>query len=98
MSSLYFGFVYSVSLKLESRDLISAGIHEYCTVDEILVFGRETGFPTQTLQRCYMYQSPQEMETKLINVHKSCYLVLILDSYCKRLPLSLLSYPDVNTI
>ncbi len=45
---------------------ICIGIHEQCTVAEILVFGRETGFPTQTLQRQYMYKSPQEMETKLI--------------------------------
>ncbi len=75
-----------------------AGIHEHCTVAEILVFGRETGFPTQTLQRWYIYQSPQEMETKLINVNKSCYLVFILDSHSKRLLLSFLSYPGVNTI
>ncbi len=34
----------------------------------------------------------------LINVNKSCYFVLILDSHSKRLLLSLLSYPDVNTI
>jgi DNA-binding transcriptional regulator YiaG len=34
-----------------------------------LVFGRETGFPTQTLQRWgYVYKSPQGMETNLINV------------------------------
>ncbi len=32
------------------------GIHEHCTVAEILVFGRETSFPTQTLQRYYMYK------------------------------------------
>jgi hypothetical protein len=70
----------------------------YSTVNEILVFGRETGFPTQTLQRWYMYKSPQEMETNLINFNKSCYLVLIFDSHSQRLLLSLLSYPDVNTI
>jgi hypothetical protein len=35
------------------------GIHEHCTVAEILVFGRETGFPTQTLQRWYKYKSLQ---------------------------------------
>jgi hypothetical protein len=75
---------------------LCVGIHEHCTVDEILVFGRETGFPTQTLQRLYMYRSPQEMETNLINFNKSCYLVLIFDSHSQRL--SLLSYPDVNTI
>ncbi len=68
------------------------------TVAEILEFGRETGFPTQTLQRWYMYKSTQQMETNLINVSKSCYLVLILDSHYKRLLLSLLSYPDVNAI
>jgi hypothetical protein len=33
----------------------SVNIHEHCTAAEILVFGRETGFPTQTLQRWYMY-------------------------------------------
>ncbi len=76
----------------------SVGIHENCTVAEILVFGRETGIPTQTLQRWYMYKSPQETETNLINVNTSCYLVLILDSHSKRLLLSLLSYPDINTI
>jgi hypothetical protein len=27
--------------------ITSVGIHEHCTVTEILVFGRETGFPTQ---------------------------------------------------
>ncbi len=45
-----------------------------------------------------MYKSPQEIETNLINDNKSCYLVLILESHSKRLLLSLLSYPDVNTI
>jgi hypothetical protein len=44
----------------------SVGIHEHCTVTEILVFGRETGFPTQILQRWYLHTSPQEMETNLI--------------------------------
>jgi hypothetical protein len=51
---------------------ICIGIHEQCTVAEILVFGRETGFPTNTLQRQYMYKSPQEMETNLINFCQSC--------------------------
>ncbi len=46
------------------------GIHEHCTAAEILVFGRETGFPTQTLQRWYMYKSHQEMETNLIGFLK----------------------------
>jgi hypothetical protein len=41
------------------------GIHENCTAAEILVFGRETGFLIQTLQRWYMYKSHQEMETNL---------------------------------
>jgi hypothetical protein len=50
----------------------SVCIHEHCTVAEILVFGRETGFPTQTLQRWYMYKSPQGMETNLINVCQHC--------------------------
>ncbi len=27
--------------------VVSDGVHEHCTVTEILVFGRETGFPTQ---------------------------------------------------
>jgi hypothetical protein len=42
-----------VRLKLASVLLgasSSVGIHEHCTVAEILVFGRETGFSTQTLQ------------------------------------------------
>jgi hypothetical protein len=32
---------------LRQRLLISFGIHEHFTVTDILVFGRETGFPTQ---------------------------------------------------
>ncbi len=76
----------------------SVDIHEHCTLAEILVFGRETGFPTQTLQRWYMYKSPQEMDKNwLCNVNKSCYLVLILDSHSKRFLLGLLSY-SYNTI
>ncbi len=43
----------------------SVGIHEHCTVAEILVFGRETSFPIQTLRRWYMQKSHQEMETNL---------------------------------
>ncbi len=49
----------------------SVGIHEHCTEAEILVFGRETGFPIQTLQRCYMYKSHQEMETNSIIFFKA---------------------------
>jgi hypothetical protein len=49
----------------------SVGIHEHCTAAEILVFGRETGFPIQTLQRWYMYKSDQEMETNLIMSFKA---------------------------
>jgi hypothetical protein len=45
-----------------------------------------------------MYKSPQEIEMNLININKSCYLVLILDSHSKRFLLSLLNCPDVNTI
>jgi hypothetical protein len=48
--------------------LACVGIHEHCTVTEILLFGRETDFPTQILQRWYLYKSLQEMETNLINV------------------------------
>jgi hypothetical protein len=56
---------------------------------EILVFGRETGFPIKTLQRWYMYKSHQEMETNLIMPFKAVtYLVLILESHSKRLLLS----------
>jgi hypothetical protein len=29
----------------------SVGFHKHCTVAKILIFGRETGFPTLTLQR-----------------------------------------------
>jgi hypothetical protein len=42
------------------------GIHEHCTAAEILVFGRETGFPIQTLQRWYTYKSHHEIETNMI--------------------------------
>ncbi len=59
------------------------GIHKNFTVTDILVFGRETGFPTQTLQRWYLYKSLQEMETNLINVCQSWYWVLILDGHSK---------------
>ncbi len=52
--------------------LVSVCIHEHCTVAEILAFGRETGFSTQTLQRWYMYKSPQEIEANLANVFQSC--------------------------
>jgi hypothetical protein len=45
-----------------------------------------------------MYKSPQEIETNLIIIDKSCYLVLILDSQSKRFLHSILSYLDVNTI
>jgi dihydroorotase len=45
---------------------LCVGIHEHCTVTEILVFGRETGFLTQIQQRWFLYKSPQEMETNLI--------------------------------
>ncbi len=37
--------------------IASVDIREHCTVAEILVFGRETGFPSLTLQRWYMYKS-----------------------------------------
>ncbi len=40
----------------------SVGIHEHCSLAEILELGRETDFSTQTLQRWYMYKSPQEIE------------------------------------
>ncbi len=56
-----------------------------CRYSWSLEFGRETGFPTQILQRWYMYNSTQQMGTNLINVSKSCYLVLFLDSHYKRL-------------
>jgi hypothetical protein len=36
-----------------------------------LLFGRETCFPVQTLQRWYMYKSHQEMETNLIMSFKA---------------------------
>jgi hypothetical protein len=60
-----------VRLKLASVLLgasSSVGIHEHCTVAEILAFGRETGFSTQTLQRWYMYKLLQEIEANLTNV------------------------------
>jgi hypothetical protein len=47
--------------------------HEHCPVVEILVFGRETRFPSQTLQRWYMCKSPKEMETNLVNVFKATF-------------------------
>jgi hypothetical protein len=54
-----------MSIREESGEELCVGIHKHCTVAEILVFGRETGFPIQTLQRCYLYKSHQEMETNL---------------------------------
>jgi hypothetical protein len=51
--------------------LSSVSIHEHCNAAEILVFGRETIFPTQTVRRWYIYKSPQEMETHLIKVFQS---------------------------
>jgi hypothetical protein len=36
--------------------VLGVGIHEHCTVAEILAFGKETGFSTQTLQRWHMYK------------------------------------------
>jgi hypothetical protein len=47
------------------------GIHEHCTVAEILAFGREAGFSPQTLQRWYMYKSPQEIEENLTKFFKA---------------------------
>ncbi len=61
----------------------SVGIHEHYTVAEILAFGRETGFSTQTLQRWYMYKLPQETEANLLMFYQSCSWLLNLDSRYK---------------
>ncbi len=55
-------------------------------------------FPPKHYRGGKCKKSPQEIETDLINVNKTSYLVLILDSHSKRLVLRLLTYPDVNTI
>ncbi len=68
---------------------ICVGIHEHCTAAEILVFGRGTGFPIQTLQRWYMYiQVTPRNGNKLEYIFLSCYLFLVLGSHSKRLLLS----------
>ncbi len=86
---------------------LSPSLHDLCQYSWTLYcgwnlgIGRETGFPSQTLQRWYTVctSHPKKwIHTWLCHVDKSCYLVLILDSHTKRLLLSLLSYPDVNTI
>jgi hypothetical protein len=42
---LYYRF--SVTGTLAAFAAANVGIHKHCTVTEILVFGRETGFPNQ---------------------------------------------------
>jgi hypothetical protein len=46
-------------------------INESCTVTEILVFGRENSFPTQTLQRRYMYTSPHKLKQTWLMLFKA---------------------------
>ncbi len=41
------------------------GIHEHCTAAEILVFGRETSFPIQTLQEVVYVQVTPRNGNKL---------------------------------
>jgi hypothetical protein len=56
-------YTYVASTVVTSDLLVhSVGIHEHCIVAEILVFGRETGFPPKHCCGGFMYKSPDELK------------------------------------